>query len=470
MSNEIYLRPLEEKDAETSHMWRNDPDIWKFTGSKPDRHITPEIEKEWIKQILKRPSEKRFAICLKESGQYIGNVQLTGITDYDGELHIFIGEQLYWGKGIGTKATDLLVEYAFNELKLQCVYLFVKKENTSAVRAYEKVGFNTILEVENQNLWMAKYSIDQGAPKTVSVFMITYNHEKFIAKALDGILEQKTDFDLEIVIGDDNSTDNNKKIILEYARKYPNRFKLILHPANVGAARNQRSVFRMCKGKYIALCEGDDYWTDPLKLQKQVDLLEANPNFAGCGTQSLVMYEDINKDSHIFKDGVNNILTIKDFIRNRPFHTASFMFSGNIPAETIPLNIFSADRAIYLLVASFGDIYYLDEITCVYRRNGLSITSELSEKEMKTDFNMVPWLKKINSGFPGNELKSFLHLCIYTNGADPKKLEIGKLIKHYFLFVVFSFSYFPKNLGDIKWGSIWFFQNFRARFLDRVSK
>ena len=114
MSTEIYLRPLQEKDAERSYLWRNDSDVWKFTGSKPDIYVTPEIEKEWIQKILQRPDEKRFAICLKENDQYIGNVQLTGINDYDGEFHVFIGEKSYWGKGIGTCATNLLVEHAFS--------------------------------------------------------------------------------------------------------------------------------------------------------------------------------------------------------------------------------------------------------------------------------------------------------------------------------------------------------------------
>ncbi len=115
--------------------------------------------------------------------------------------------------------------------------------------------------------------------KMVSVFMITYNHEKFIAEALDSILMQKTDFDFDIVIGEDCSTDATRRIVLEYSRKYPDKIKLLLHNANIGFISNLMYVLEACTGKYVAMCEGDDYWTDPFKLQKQVDFLEANKEY-----------------------------------------------------------------------------------------------------------------------------------------------------------------------------------------------
>ena len=115
--------------------------------------------------------------------------------------------------------------------------------------------------------------------KKVSVFMITYNHEKYIAEALDSILMQKTDFDFDIVIGEDCSTDATRRIVLEYSRKYPDKIKLLLHNVNVGFISNMMYVLEACTGKYVAMCEGDDYWTDPFKLQKQVDFLEANNEY-----------------------------------------------------------------------------------------------------------------------------------------------------------------------------------------------
>ncbi len=121
--------------------------MWQTTdrqeGRKPTVEITEEIETEWIKNAISRTDEKRFAICTEESGEYIGNVQLTSITDENAEFHIFIGEDKYWGKGAATQATGLVIEYARNILKLSEVYLFVKKENPAAVALYISSGFVT---------------------------------------------------------------------------------------------------------------------------------------------------------------------------------------------------------------------------------------------------------------------------------------------------------------------------------------
>lgn len=113
----------------------------------------------------------------------------------------------------------------------------------------------------------------------VSVFMMTYNHEAYIAKALDSILMQKVNFTYEIVVGEDCSTDNTRTILINYANKHPEKFNLLLHEQNIGAVNNQNAVFKNCKGKYIAMLEGDDYWIDPYKLQKQVDFLEGNEQY-----------------------------------------------------------------------------------------------------------------------------------------------------------------------------------------------
>lgn len=115
----------------------------------------------------------------------------------------------------------------------------------------------------------------------MSIACITYNHAPYIRQCLDGFIMQQTDFDYEIVIHDDASTDGTKDIVLEYCSKYPNLFRPILQKQNrykEGKGIFARFVFPECRGKYIAMCEGDDYWTDPLKLQKQVDYLENNPD------------------------------------------------------------------------------------------------------------------------------------------------------------------------------------------------
>lgn len=138
---EIYLRRLEEKDALISYKWRNNPNVWKLTGNRPDREITPEIELGWIREVLKRKNEYRCAICIARTDEYIGNVQLTNIKNNSAEFHIFIGEEKYWGKGIGSKATAEMIKIGFNNLLLKEIYLFVNKKNIPAIKAYLNCGF-----------------------------------------------------------------------------------------------------------------------------------------------------------------------------------------------------------------------------------------------------------------------------------------------------------------------------------------
>jgi glycosyltransferase involved in cell wall biosynthesis len=123
----------------------------------------------------------------------------------------------------------------------------------------------------------------------VSVKMITYNHEPYIAQAIEGVLMQETNFPIELVIGEDCSTDRTREIVLDYQRKHPEMIRVITAQKNVGAHKNSLRTSKACRGKYIAFCEGDDYWTDPYKLQKQVDFLEANPD-----------YGLVHSNSHLF--------------------------------------------------------------------------------------------------------------------------------------------------------------------------
>jgi diamine N-acetyltransferase len=139
---DIYIRPLEERDAQVSYKWRNDAEIWKYTGSRPDKKITPEIETEWLINALKRNDEKRYAICLSETHEYIGNVQLTNITESEAEFHIFIGNKNYWGKKFGSTATKMIIEFAFTELQLERIYLSVHKDNIPAYKSYTNLGFS----------------------------------------------------------------------------------------------------------------------------------------------------------------------------------------------------------------------------------------------------------------------------------------------------------------------------------------
>ncbi len=365
----ILIRPLEEKDSEISWRWRNDSDIWEFTGNRPQTEVTPEIERSWIKTVLNETSSRRFAITVDD--RYIGNIQLTDIDNVKGEYHIFIGDKNYWGKGIAFLATQQLIRYAKNILNLENIFLKVDNRNKKAISVYRKLGFSTV----RNNSTEIEMSLELGRAlrPTLSIFCMVYNHEQFLKLCIEGFIMQKCDFDFEIVIGEDCSKDLSKDLLLEYAKRFPGKFKLLLHEQNIGSIKNQSLVFRNCTGKYIAICEGDDYWTDPFKLKKQVDLLEANDEVSitchnvdtlDCRTNNIIHIEYFKEDlildeKQIIIAGGKLTPTLSCVFRSSYLsNTPTWVF--NSPVGDIPL--------IYYLMSK-GKVYRFSQCMGVYREN-----------------------------------------------------------------------------------------------------
>ncbi|HEX6431462.1 MAG TPA: GNAT family N-acetyltransferase [Niastella sp.] len=148
MSGKVYIRPLQVEDALVSYKWRNDPKIWRFTGSRPDRYITPEMETAWLTSVLHRENEKRFAICLCENDQYIGNVFFTDIHNNESQGHIFIGELQYWGKDRAYEGGWLALKYMFIELQLELVYMEMHKSNPG-MAGIKRMKWKPVQEFEN---------------------------------------------------------------------------------------------------------------------------------------------------------------------------------------------------------------------------------------------------------------------------------------------------------------------------------
>jgi RimJ/RimL family protein N-acetyltransferase len=168
MSN-IYIRPLEVKDAQVSCKWRNNPRIWRFTGSKPDKYITPEIETEWVGEVLKRPNEKRFAICLATDARYIGNIFFTDIKEDEAQMHIFIGDMEYWGKKRAYDAICLIFDYGFQELKLETIYTQINPKNLAAILLGKSVGFVKVAEFYDTN-------------KDMMLVKMNFTHQMYLSK------------------------------------------------------------------------------------------------------------------------------------------------------------------------------------------------------------------------------------------------------------------------------------------------
>jgi glycosyltransferase involved in cell wall biosynthesis len=220
----------------------------------------------------------------------------------------------------------------------------------------------------------------------VSICVPTYNHQKYLCQMLEGALMQQTTFPFEIVVGDDGSTDLSPSILRDYAGRHPGRIRAYLHPHNLGpqeprefAGRNNvLFLLKACRGEYVALCEGDDYWTDPHKLQKQVEFLDAHPDYALCHHNVRVSYED-GSPEHLFNASDQKLTsTIRDLLEDRWFvATASLMYRNYFLTDDFAAwhhQAAAGDWALVLQLAARGQLGYLPEVMGVYRkhRGGLS--------------------------------------------------------------------------------------------------
>jgi len=216
----------------------------------------------------------------------------------------------------------------------------------------------------------------------VSICCVTYNHRRFISEAIEGFLMQRTNFEIEIVIGDDCSTDGTQEILLNYKKKYPEKFHLICRDKNIGPNKNFADTLKRCKGKYIALCEGDDYWTDPYKLQKQVSFLENNPDYVICYNDSIVVDENNNliKNSRLpeqFKRDFNSHELIKGYwilTLTMCFHNVIDYF----PKEYFQVK--NGDIFLTSLLGHYGKGKYMPNIKLsVYREHSTSTWCSLDQ-------------------------------------------------------------------------------------------
>ncbi len=230
----------------------------------------------------------------------------------------------------------------------------------------------------------------------VSISVVTYNHEAFIKTCLDSILSQRTSFDFEILIGEDNSSDDTREICKEYSNQYPEKIKLFLHDRDNVIKINGRPTGRFnfmnniknARGKYIAICEGDDYWTDPYKLQKQIDYLDANPDVSICFHRVNLLKEgevELHKlpsQSLGVKFNYIELLESYNFIA-----TCSVVFKKPLGFKfpdffsSIPFG----DLALYKILSRDKKLYCLNENMGVYRIHSGGIWSGINEIQSISD-------------------------------------------------------------------------------------
>jgi glycosyltransferase involved in cell wall biosynthesis len=212
----------------------------------------------------------------------------------------------------------------------------------------------------------------------VSVRLVTYNHEKWIAQCLEGILMQRTDFPFEVIVGEDCSTDHTREIVLAYAERHPEKMRVLPAEANLGPMPNSYRVQQACRGKYHAMIEGDDYWIDPLKLQKQVDFMEAHPDFSLCFHNAFVVNGDSSSARLFFTSHMPETLTFAEISRTST-PTASNMARSDVLAS-LPewrLKIWCGDVLFRLWCAHHGNAGYLNEVMAVYRHHSNGLTARV---------------------------------------------------------------------------------------------
>ncbi len=248
----------------------------------------------------------------------------------------------------------------------------------------------------------------------VSVHMFAYNHEKFIRQAIEGVVMQETDFEYELVIGEDASPDRTREICFEYQKKYPDKIRVLWSEENVTKpyGGNGARIAARCRGEFIAFCEGDDYWTDPTKLQKQVEIFRQYPTVNYCFAR-VRLKKELDKGGRLSwwketKWDENNeapwnpqahqpgFIDGETFWKNRqisPMTNSVMVRSSFLKAAREQFDIFSwqlclGDRQIWYAAALLGDVYFLDDETGVYRIHGGGICSR-AQGDIERDVKIV---------------------------------------------------------------------------------
>lgn len=233
----------------------------------------------------------------------------------------------------------------------------------------------------------------------VSILIITYNHEPYISEAIESVLKQKVDFKIEIVIGDDFSTDNTREIILKYHQNFPDIIVPVFPQENQGPQPNFISTYGRCNGKYIGMLEGDDYWCDPEKLQRQVDFLERNHEFSICYTNNYwLLPNKVIEKKFTGKNG-GKYLTVEDLLERNYVATQTCVFRNKL--FELPSwfgDLYIGDWPLHIMNSLKGKVKHLDFYSAVYRVHENGIWSNL--KTLHKEEHLVKMFEHILKVLP----------------------------------------------------------------------
>jgi len=266
----------------------------------------------------------------------------------------------------------------------------------------------------------------------LSICCTSFNHGKYLKETLDGFLLQKTTFPIEIIVHDDASTDNSAEIIKEYAAK-DDRFVTILQTENQYSKKIKpwaNFVFPKAQGKYLALCEGDDYWTDSLKLQKQVDFLEENKDFELCFHNSKKYFqEDGNFEINTASSNIKSITTALDLVDYNFIATPTVVLRNNFTLPKWFNHLPVGDWPLFFIQVGEGKIKKLEDVMAVYRIHSKGAWTAMSKfKRLQTDYDTISSLLK------NNALPEKAHNKLIIKFNKLKKKRFKERIKRFFGF------------------------------------
>lgn len=298
---------------------------------------------------------------------------------------------------------------------------------------------------------------------------ITYNHERFIGQAIESVLSQKTDFEIEFIINDDNSNDGTFNVIKKYVNEHPkgHLIKATRNHQNIGVHSNFFQALEKASGKYVALLDGDDYWTDIYKLQKQFDYLEIHPNHSLCAHNVQIVFEDKSKQKGLFIKNPDffGATGAKEILRDIYIHTSSMFFRNKVKSfPDFAIKGKSLDVLLqYLLTRDGSSVYTFNDQMSVYRKHSNGITNRdkpehifLMENIIFQKKNYLPFVEKHHRSIVWqNTLDFYLQLIeLFREDGDWKnflKYNIkflchfwhldGRHFKYWLAYCIFPTSY-----------------------------
>lgn len=251
----------------------------------------------------------------------------------------------------------------------------------------------------------------------LSILMLAYNLEKFIAQAVESVLQQKINFSSEFHIIENCSTDGTREILQQYAELYPDKIKIILHECNMGSKYSALEGLKLSTGRYLACLDGDDYWLSPHKLQKQIDFLEAHPDFMMCAHNTMMVHENSSRpDELMIKQAIKSEHTVLDFVNGASyFHVSSLVFR-NLFCRNLPdcmSHDYVGDYFMNIFYAQYGNVKYLNEVMSVYRVHDKGMWSSFNqlEKEMKNLDGLVIYNRLLGYKYDVFFTKLIWHGC-----------------------------------------------------------